>query len=134
MLAGTTLAMWLARTYGRRFVEQWLGVQRVTRWEAATHSSDTWLWFLLLLAPTGDLPYFLAGLARIGYTRIALLTLVIRIPTVFVVAGVGAGAVILPWWQVAAIIALFGALLAFGLYNQERLSHWVERQVQQRIS
>lgn len=134
VLAGTMLAMWLARTYGRHFVEHWVGKERMARWEAATHSSNMWLWFLLLLAPTGDLPYFLAGLAGVSYTRIVLLTLVIRIPSVFVLAAVGAGAVSLPGWQMAVILGFLGALLAFGLHNQERLTHWFDRQVQQRIS
>lgn len=133
-LAGTTAAMWLARTFGRRFVEQWVGGERVARWEKASHSADTWFWFLLLLAPTGDLPYFLAGLAGVSYTKILLLTLAIRIPSIFVVAAVGAGAVSLPWWQMAAILGLFGALLAFGLHHQERLAHWFDRRVQQWIS
>jgi uncharacterized membrane protein YdjX (TVP38/TMEM64 family) len=134
LLAGSTLALWLSRAVGRRFVERWVGKESMARWEAATHSTNTWLWFLLLLAPTGDLPYFLAGLAGVSYIKILLLTLVIRIPSVFVVAAMGAGAVSAPWWQMAAILGLLEALLAFGLHNQERLAHWFDRRMQQWIS
>lgn len=61
------LAMGLARTFGRPVVERFVGIERLEHWENATYSTSTFVWFILLAAPTGDLPYFLAGLAHVSY-------------------------------------------------------------------
>lgn len=134
LLSGATLAMWLARRYGRGWVEQLMGAERLARWERITHSDSAWFWFVLLTAPTGDLPYFLAGLAQVRYLKVVLLTLAIRVPATFVVAAVGAGAVGLVWWQLLLIFALLAALLALFLRFQEPFMHWIDQAVQQRLS
>lgn len=134
LLTGASLAMWLSRRYGRRWVEQLAGAERLARWESVTHSDSTWLWFVLLMAPTGDLPYFLAGLAQVSYHKVILLTLAIRVPATFVVAAIGAGVVGLLWWQLVLIFALLAALLALFVRYQEPFLHWVDRTVQQHLS
>jgi uncharacterized membrane protein YdjX (TVP38/TMEM64 family) len=134
LLSGATLAMWLSRRYGRRWVEQLAGAERLTRWESVTHSDSTWLWFVLLTAPTGDLPYFLAGLAQVSYAKVILLTLAIRVPATFVVAAIGAGAVGLLWWQLILIFALLAGFLALFLRYQEPFLRWIDRLVQQHLS
>jgi uncharacterized membrane protein YdjX (TVP38/TMEM64 family) len=134
LLTGASLAMWLSRRYGRQWVEQLAGRERLARWESVTHSDSTWLWFVLLTAPTGDLPYFLAGLARVSYAKVILLTLAIRMPATFVVAAIGAGAVGLEWWQLVLIFALLAGLLALFVRYQEPFLHWVDRTVQRRLA
>jgi uncharacterized membrane protein YdjX (TVP38/TMEM64 family) len=134
LLSGATLAMWLSRRYGRHLVEQLAGAERLARWESVTHSDSTWLWFVLLTAPTGDLPYFLAGLAQVSYRKVILLTLAIRVPATFVVAAIGAGAVGLLWWQLVLIFALLAGLLALFVRYQEPFLRWVDRTVQQHLS
>jgi uncharacterized membrane protein YdjX (TVP38/TMEM64 family) len=133
LISGALLAMWLARTLGRRWVEQWAGAERLAHWEQMTHSNSNLVWLVLLAAPIGDLPYFLAGLARVGYGQILLLTLVVRVPATFVVASVGAGAVQLSWTGLGLIIGGLGVLLLLYLRYQAVLLCWMDETVQRRL-
>ena len=129
LLLGSMLAMWLARVFGRPLAERLVGKGRLDKWEATTHSDSIFLWFILILSPTGDLPYFLAGLSRTRFSTIFLLVLAIRVPTTFVVASAGAGVLLLAWWQLAMIgVALTALLLVFMRY-QEPMIRWVDAQV-----
>jgi uncharacterized membrane protein YdjX (TVP38/TMEM64 family) len=92
------------------------------------------VWFAILLAPTGDLPYFLAGLARVSFAKILLLTLVIRVPSTMVVAAAGAGVWLLPGWQLALLLAALGAATVLAMRYQERLLARVDRRVQRQLS
>ena len=134
LLAGAMLAMALARVYGRPLVERVAGRARLDRWERVTFSTSTLVWFVILVTPTGDIPYFLAGLARVSFRKIFLLTLLIRVPTTFVVAAAGAGTWLLTGWQVALIFGGLGLLLLLFFRYQDRLSGLVDRQVQRRLS
>jgi uncharacterized membrane protein YdjX (TVP38/TMEM64 family) len=93
MLTGGALAMTLARRFGRPFVQHWFGAERVGRWERATHANATWVWFLLMTGPVGDLPYYLAGLTQVPVWKILGIVLITRGPAVGMAAAVGAGAV-----------------------------------------
>ena len=134
LLLGSMLAMWLARVFGRPLAERLVGKGRLDKWEATTHSDSIFLWFILILSPTGDLPYFLAGLSRTRFSTIFLLVLAIRVPTTFVVASAGAGVLLLAWWQLAMIgVALTVLLLIFMRY-QEPMTRWVDAQVLGKMS
>ncbi len=136
-LVGSTLAMWLSRTYGRPLAEQLAGKERIAQWEARSfhqRSNSPLFWFILLLAPIGDLPYFLAGLSRISYGSITLLTCLVRLPTVFVTAAMGAGVLLLTWWQLLALLGGFGLLFVLFIRYQEPLLAWVDRRVEQYFS
>jgi hypothetical protein len=90
-------------------------------------------WFVLLVVPIGDLPYFLAGLARLQFAKLFVMTLAVRVPSTFVVAAAGAGVMVLSWWQIALImVALLGALFLFVRY-QAQLMAWADRLVGQRV-
>jgi uncharacterized membrane protein YdjX (TVP38/TMEM64 family) len=134
LLAGTFLAMWLARIYGRPLVTRLTGVDRLDRWERVTHSTSPLVWFVLLLGPTGDLPYYLAGLSQVRFSTVLLLTAAIRIPTVFVVAAAGAGIVLLTWQQVVAILVALGLIVVVFFRYQYAITEWVERTTLRRIS
>lgn len=109
-LAGAMLAMWLARTFGRPLAARLIGRQRLDRWETVTHSDSVLVWSLLLLGPVGDIPFALAGLARVGFATIFLLTLLIRVPSGFLSTAVGSG--LLP---VPLVVALATLLVVTGL-------------------
>jgi uncharacterized membrane protein YdjX (TVP38/TMEM64 family) len=133
LLIGSTIAFWLARFYGRPLAGRLVGEDRLAQWEQITHSSSTLVWFVLLLGPIGDLPYFLAGLARVSFVKIFVITLAVRIPSTFVVAAAGAGIVLLTWWQIALLlVALLGLLLLFFRY-QEQIVRWSDDHVQRRV-
>lgn len=134
LFAGSLTAMKLARLYGRPLVQKLVGAGRLAQWEQVTHSDNPLLWTILLLGPTGDLPFHLAGLSRVSFRTIALITFCIRMPSVFVAAAVGAGAVSLSWWQFTLLVIVLGALIVVFLRYQHALAAWFEQQVQQRLS
>lgn len=134
LLVGATLAMVLARRLGRPVVERLVGAGRLERWEQVTFSTSTLVWFVILLAPSGDLPYFMAGLARVSILKILLLTAVIRVPTTMVVAAAGAGVWRLPGWQLALILGLLGLATVALMRHQDRLLAMVDRRVLRQFS
>ena len=133
LMIGAMLAMLLARLLGRPLVERMIGQERLDRWEKLTFSTSTAVWFLLLLTPTGDLPYFMAGLSHVSFTKIFLLTFLVRVPSSFVVAAAGAGALALSGWQLALVFGVLGLLLLVFLRYQDRLVHAIDRRVEQQI-
>ena len=134
LVIGAMLAMALARYFGRPIVERLVGSERLDHWESVTFSTNTVVWFLILLAPTGDLPYFMAGLSKVSFVKILLLTLVIRVPSTMVVAAAGAGVWWLSGWQLAALLALLGAATLLLMRYQERLLALVDRRVNRQFS
>lgn len=133
LFVGSITAMKLARVYGRPLVEKLVGAGRLTQWEQVTHSDNPLLWTVLLLGPTGDLPFHLAGLSRVSFLTVVLITACIRMPSVFVAAAVGAGAVSLSWWQFTLLVVVLGVLIIGFLRYQQPLTAWFEQQVQQRL-
>lgn len=129
---GSMSAMWLARTFGRPLVEMAIGAERVAHWEDVIHSDSVYIWFALLLGPTGDAPYYLAGLSHVRFVHIALITTLLRVPSAFVAAAIGAGAVTLTWWQFTLVVAVVGLLAILILRHRTRMGDYAER-IQQRI-
>lgn len=127
LFAGSMSAMWLARAFGRPLVARVIGANRLHHWEEFIHSDSLYIWFILLLGPTGDAPFYLAGLSQVRFLHIALITLLIRVPSVFVAAAIGAGVVVLNWWQFTLIIAGFGALAFTLLRYKATLSDGMDR-------
>jgi uncharacterized membrane protein YdjX (TVP38/TMEM64 family) len=125
LLLGATLAFWIARVFGRPIAERLVGDGRLTKWESATHSTSTIVWFFLLLGPTGDVPYFLAGLASVSFLKILLITIVLRVPAVFLAAAAGGRAI--PWWQLAVIYGALALVAGIFLVYQDRLQVWMDR-------
>lgn len=134
LVVGAMLAMGLARCFGRPLAEQLVGAGQLDRWERVTFSTSTLVWFAILLAPVGDLPYFLAGLAKVSFTKILLLTLAIRVPSTLVAVAAGAGVWLLPGWQLAIVLAVLGVAAALLIRYQERLLALVDRRVQGQLS
>lgn len=134
VLIGSMAAMWLARSLGRPAVERFAGSDRLNRWERLTFSTSTFVWFIILLAPTGDLPYFMAGLSHVSFTKILLLTIAIRVPSTMIVAAAGAGVWLFSGWQLAAILAALALLLLLFMRYQDRLQLLIDRRVQGQLS
>jgi uncharacterized membrane protein YdjX (TVP38/TMEM64 family) len=133
LFLGAMSAMKLARLYGRPLVERLVGAGRLAQWEGVTHSNSPLVWSVLLVGPTGDLPYHLAGLSRISFSVIALITLCIRVPSVFVAAAVGAGVVTLPWWQFVLVVTILAVLVLLFIRYQTQITGWFDQQIQERI-
>jgi uncharacterized membrane protein YdjX (TVP38/TMEM64 family) len=133
LMIGSSSAFWLARLYGRPVVGRLVGADRLAKWEHLSHSSSTLLWLILLLSPIGDLPYFLAGLARVSFIKIFVVTLAVRVPSTFVVAAAGAGVMLLNWWQIVLLFAALIGLLFLFLRYQEQIVRWSDQRVHQQV-
>lgn len=126
LLLGASVAFWLSRRYGRPFAAWLVGGQRLDRWESVTHSTNTLVWFVLLVGITGDLPYYLAGLSRVSFAKILVITLIVRIPSTFVAAAVGAGIVVLTWWQLLLLFGCLFMLVIVFMRYQDAILDWAD--------
>lgn len=130
-LAGAMLAMWLARTFGRPLVTRLIGRERLDRWETVTHSDSVTVWGLLLLGPVGDVPFALAGLARVGFATIFLLTLLIRVPSGFLSTAIGSGTLPVPLVVALGTVLLVTAvvLLRYRVQVSARMDQLIKSRV-----
>src|SRR5690606_6148085 len=91
------------------------------------------VWFILLLGPTGDVPYYLAGLSRVPFVKVLVITAVLRIPSVFVAAAAGAGVMFLTWWQLVLLFALLTAMMLLFWRYHDQFLHWSDRKLQRQL-
>jgi uncharacterized membrane protein YdjX (TVP38/TMEM64 family) len=124
MVAGGTLAAWLGRWLGRPWLEQRLGHDTLSHWGKLAHIDSFWTWWVILLLPLGDLPYFFAGLSRIRLSHFALAILASRGP--FTVLIVWAGDRVINWplsWLALGAAGL-GVVILLGFSQRARLESW----------
>lgn len=133
MLLGGWLAMMLARFYGRPLVQRVVGVERLLRWEGVIHSDSIWPWFLLLLGPVGDVPYFLAGLTRVAAWKILLIAFILRSPSVMVAAAVGAGLITVSLPTLVALGVAFVILAVLVHRYRGTLQRWLDAAIIRRV-
>jgi uncharacterized membrane protein YdjX (TVP38/TMEM64 family) len=134
MALGGLIAMALARAFGRPLVVRMVGGQRLQRWEEVAHLDSLPIWFLLMLGPFGDVPYYIAGLTTIAFWKIIVIALALRTPSVMVTAAVGAGLV--DWrspWVIGGAILLMGSALVAMRY-QNRIEAFIDRRVLPKVA
>jgi uncharacterized membrane protein YdjX (TVP38/TMEM64 family) len=124
MTAGGTLAAWLGRRLGRPWLEKQLGQAELARWRDTMHIDSFWLWWIVLLIPLGDIPYFLAGLSKIRLLTFALAIFTSRGPFTVLIVVLGDQVLDLPLTWIALLVALFGLAIIFGFSQSERLARW----------
>jgi uncharacterized membrane protein YdjX (TVP38/TMEM64 family) len=129
MILGGLLAMTLARVYGRPLVQRMVGPERLERWEQVAHLNSLAVWFVLMLGPLGDAPYYLAGLTKLPVLKLLAVVLLVRTPSVMVSAALGAGLISWrsPWFIGGATLFILLGILA-GL-NEHRIEGWLRGQV-----
>ena len=134
MLLGGATAMLLGRTFGRPLVAKITGRERLVHWEGLIRSDSPWTWFVLLSAPFGDIPWFLAGLSRVAVWQVVLAGFVSRSPSVFIAVGLGAGIELVPREVAVAFVAflVLGTVLFFRF--RPRLEDWLERRLVARLN
>jgi uncharacterized membrane protein YdjX (TVP38/TMEM64 family) len=132
-LIGATAAMLLTRRFGRPLAARMIGAERLDHWSEMTSNRSLIMWGLLLLAPVGDLPFFLAGLSRVSVVSILALTTIIRIPSIFLIATAASGTSSLTWREAVPVMVVL--IIACGLIwrYQEALLTWFDLQVRQRF-
>ncbi len=133
MILGGLLAMTLARIYGRPLVQRMVGPDRLERWEQVAHLNSLAVWFVLMLGPLGDAPYYLAGLTKLPVLKLLAIVLLVRTPSVMVSAALGAGLISWrsPWFISGATVFIVLGILA-GL-NEQRIERWLTGQARRRM-
>ena len=126
MLIGGVIAVTLARIFGRPLVIRMVGEKRVDRWERVARLDSLALWFILMLAPFGDVPYYIAGLTSLAIWKIIAIAAFVRTPSVILAVLVGSGAV--SWrspWVIGAFAVMF-VIALIALRYQSRIERWVD--------
>jgi uncharacterized membrane protein YdjX (TVP38/TMEM64 family) len=133
MVLGGMLAYTLGRLYGRPLVQRIVGADRLDRWEKVAHLNSMAVWFVLMLGPLGDAPYFIAGLTKLPLWKLVAIVLLVRTPSVMVSAALGAGLISWrsPWFIAGATLFIVLGILA-GL-NEQRIEGWLSRQAGKRF-
>ncbi len=129
MVIGGLVAMLLARAFGRPLVTRMVGEKRMLRWEEVAHLDSLPIWFILMLGPFGDVPYYIAGLTTIAIWKIIVIALALRTPSILVTAAIGAGLV--DWhspWVIGGAVLLMGAAVAAMRY-QAQIEAFIDQRV-----
>ncbi len=133
MLLGGVCAMLLTRRFGRPLAARMVGSERLDRWDRMQATQSILSWSILFLAPVGDIPYFLAGLAHIGVAKVVIISAITRGPTIFLIASASSGATSMTYTQlvlvILALVVIFGLLAVY----QQPLLAWFDRHVQPRF-
>jgi uncharacterized membrane protein YdjX (TVP38/TMEM64 family) len=124
MVAGGTLAAWLGRRLGRPWLENRLGTETLDYWSNMVHIDSFWTWWIVLLVPLGDVPYFFAGLGRIRLGTFALAILTSRGPFTVLIVWTGNRVIDLPLSWMALLMAVVGLIVIIGFSQAKRLEVW----------
>jgi|SRR5581483_1663217 uncharacterized membrane protein YdjX (TVP38/TMEM64 family) len=124
ILLGGAIAFLLARRLGFPLIEKMAPKSWIERWQnlAAVNSSLTW--FLLMLAPTADVFYFIAGLTKLSFRRFMLIVLLGRTPGIILSSIVGAN---VETFGAQWIFILIGVMLVISLAG-----NWLRQRVEKR--
>ena len=134
MAVGGLVAIMLARTFGRPLVARMVGEKRMQRWEEVAHLNSLPIWFILMLGPFGDVPYYIAGLTTLAVWKIIAVALLLRTPSIFVAAAIGAGLV--DWrspWVIGSAVLLMAAAVVAMRY-QSRIEGFVDQKLLPRVA
>ncbi len=128
------MAAWLGRRLGRPWLKNRLGTETLDYWSNMAHIDSFWTWWLILLIPLGDVPYFLAGLGRIRLSTFALAILTSRGPFTVLIVWTGDRVIDLPFSWIALLIAVVGLIVIIGFSQAERLEAWGRAYITRRTS
>lgn len=124
MVAGGTLAAWLGRRLGRPWLESRIGAETLEDWSKIAHIDSFWMWWVILLIPIGDLPYFFAGLSHIRLSWFALAILCSRGPFTLLIVWTGHSVADLSLNWIVLLMAAIGVIVVIGLSQRERIEAW----------
>ena len=124
LTVGGTLAAWLGRRLGRPWLEKRLGAETLAHWGEVAHIDSFWTWWLILLIPFGDIPYFIAGLSRIRLSLFALAILTSRGPFTVLIVWLGDSVTGLPLTWIALSIAVVVLFVIIGFSQARRIETW----------
>lgn len=124
ILIGSAIAFILARRLGWPLIEKFTPKSWIERWQNLSAVNSSITWFLLMLAPTADVFYFIAGLTKLSFRRFMLIVLLGRTPGIILSSIVGAN---VETFGVQWIAVLIGAMLLISLAG-----NWLRERVEKR--
>ncbi len=124
ILIGSALGFVLARRLGYPLIEKLAPASWLERWRNLAAVNSSFTWFLLMLAPTADIFYFIAGLTTLSFRRFMLLVLLGRAPGIILSSILGAN---LETFGVQWVFILIGAMLLVALFG-----NWLRQRVERR--
>lgn len=124
IILGSAVAFWLARRLGWPLLEKITPSSWLERWRNLSAVNSSILWFLLMLAPTADVFYFIAGLTTLSFRRFMLLVILGRTPGIILSSVIGAN---VETFGVQWIFILIGAMLLVSLAG-----NWLRQRVERR--
>ncbi len=124
LVVGGTLAAWLGRRFGRPWLEKRFGAETLEHWGQVAHIDSFWTWWIILLIPFGDIPYFIAGLSRIRLSLFALAILTSRGPFTVLIVWLGDRVTGLPLTWIAVSIAVAVLIVIVGFSQAGRIEAW----------
>ena len=126
ILAAGLSTAYLARRLGRPLVERAVNPRHLARLEPLLANESRWFWFWILFLPTGDLPYFAAGLSRVSFRDFGLALATARLPFTVVLTWAAQHAIALPGSALVAMMIPVAVLAALVYWRRERLQRWTE--------
>lgn len=127
MVLGAAVAAGLARRLGRPALHRFVSGSEMARWEHLILNESPWFWFLVVLLPTGEIPYFLAGLSGVSIPAFLLGVLAARGPAMFLIAGFAARATEVPPGALLTASALLLLVAGLLFWRRAAITAWTER-------
>lgn len=124
ILIGGAIAFTAGRRLGWPLVEKLAPANWIERWRNLSAVNSSVTWFLLMLAPTADVFYFIAGLTKLSFRRFMLIVLIGRTPGILLSSFVGAN---VETFGVQWIGILIGAMLLIALAG-----NWLRQRIEKR--
>jgi uncharacterized membrane protein YdjX (TVP38/TMEM64 family) len=124
ILIGAAVGFELARRLGYPVVEKLAPKSWLDRWRNLSAVNSEFTWFLLMLAPTADVFYFIAGLTTLRFRRFFLIVLLGRTPGIILSSLLGAN---LETFGVQWVFILIGGMLVIALAG-----NWLRQRVERR--
>ena len=124
IMIGGAIAFVLARQLGWPLIEKFTPKSWIERWRNLAAVNSSFTWFLLMLAPTADVFYFIAGLTTLSFRRFMFLVLIGRLPGIILSSIVGAN---IETFGVQWVVILIVAMLLISL-----LGNWIRQRVEKR--
>jgi len=121
VLCGAGLAFSLARHLGDPFLRLLFSDQQLSQWRGASRVNSISTWILLLILPSGDVSYFIAGVAALPLGKFLLAVLITHVPTVFLGSLVGAQVLAMSPSFIFVAIAIALLVASGGYLIRDRL-------------
>lgn len=114
VMLGAGVAMWLARRFGRPWLERFFDPVQLSRWERKLRTRSPLTWWVLFLFPVPDLVFYAAGLSSVPLRKLMVALVLGRGLGLMIATSVGhMTSLSSPEWVLVkwAVIGLVGALV-----------------------